>query len=146
METNQTTQAAPAAGRPLELLRAAVRAFAPTAKLRAFELLDEDGFHPAIYTYHVELSGPDVREKVKAKGVDPTEVAVTVKKAWAKERRDTEVARLIAECRRLVGSSLEEDFERALKYEMQFCAASTFNILAAKWRRKSVAYANQQAA
>jgi isopentenyl diphosphate isomerase/L-lactate dehydrogenase-like FMN-dependent dehydrogenase len=138
--------AQPAAGKPLELLRAQVRAFAPNAVLQAYELLEEDGFHPAVYTYHVKLSGSEVRNAVKSKGADLTELLVAVRKAWAKERRDTEVTRLIEECRRLAGSSLEEDFEQALRYEMQFCAASTFNTLAAKWRRKSVAYGNQKAA
>jgi hypothetical protein len=136
----------PAAGRPLELLRAQIRAFAPNAVLEVYEYLKEDGFHPAVYTYGVKLSGPDVRNAVKSKGADITELVVAVRKTWAKERRDTEVARLIEECRRLAGSSLEEDFEQALRYEMQFCAVSTFDTLAAKWRRKSVAYGNQQAA
>jgi hypothetical protein len=140
-----TPSAQPSAGKPLELLRTAVRAFAPTAVLQAYELLDEDGFHPAVYTYHVKLSGPEVRNAVKSKGTDPTAVAVAAKKAWARERRTTEVFRLVEECQRLVGGCLEEEFEEALKYEMEGCAFSAFQTLAAKWRSKAVAYEKRAA-
>lgn len=135
--------AAPAAD-GLELLRRAVRGFAPTACLKAFVLLEEDGFHPAVRTYHVMLSGTDVRNAVKTQGISIEEVAQEAKRAWAKERRSTDIFRLVEECQRIVGGCLEEGFESSLVYEMQKCDATAFKTQATIWTRKAVAYAKQE--
>jgi hypothetical protein len=146
MATTQTAQPAPAAGKPLETLRTAVKAFAPTAVLEMYEHLKEDGFHPAVYSYGVKLSGPEVRNAVKAKGINIADVVLAAKQAWRRERRATEVFRLVEQCQVIVGGCLEEAFEEALKYEMEGCPFSSFDTLAAKWRSQSVGYAQQQAA
>jgi hypothetical protein len=142
--TKPAPAAAPAAD-GLELLRRTVRGFAPTAVLRAFVLLEEDGFHPAVRTYHVKLSGADVRNAVKTQGISVEEVAQEAKKAWAKERRSTEIFRLVEECQRIVGGCLDEDFESQLTYEMQRCDFTAFKTQATLWTRKAVAYAKQDA-
>ena len=133
-------------GDPFATLRPLVRAF-HRDKLRAFPLLEEDGFGVGTTTWHVELSGPDLREPVKARGANLVELLVELKRKWARERRATDTTRLLEECRRLAGAgALAEGFEQALEAECAGCRYSDFAAVAARFRSAAVQVGQQQVA
>lgn len=125
-------------------LRQLVRAFHSDA-LEAFPHLMEDGIAPATITWHVKISGPQLRQPVKAQHANLVDLVRELRKKWAVERRGTDVFRLVEECQRLLGGGcLEEDFEAALRRECAACHYTDFERVAAKFR-SAAALGNQLA-